>query len=433
MKQVIGLWQSWAFAVGTMTGSGIFLLPSVLAPFGGLTIYAWLLTAAGTLLIILTLGSLSSAIGKEGGPYAYCLEVMGPTPAFLIGWGHWISAWVAVAASSIAFAGYASCLFPSIEQSPTLRAIISISMVWILGLIFANGIGRVSATQIISTLLKAVPLLLIPALGFMLGKQPIEFSGPSVITASSFETISKVVLITMWVFIGAEVATIPAEQTIDAKKTIPRALLLGLATVTFVYIFATFGIWSVLPIDQLSHSSSPFADSAELFFGKAGASLVAIAIMISIFGSTNGCMVAAIIIPKSMSRDGLFPSLFSEMNRNDVAWKSLLVSLVLVTIVLLLHASERLVRVYEMLIILSTLATLLPYAACAIADLILQFKITRVRLYSPSVFRAIGALVFSVFMICGAGIEVIMYGVSLLMIGLITYLSLYRKPRLRKI
>lgn len=421
MKRTIGFWRSWSLVVGTMIGSGIFLLPSVLAPYGSLSIIGWVVTALGTLLIALTLGSLSSQIDKDGGPYAFAHEVLGPLFGFLIGWGLWVSFWVSIAATSVAFAGYASTLIPAIEHDGVLRTLISLLMIWTLAIIFYFGMRGVGLTQIITTLGKLVPLLLIPALGFILGEQPINVSLVDVVSEDSFSTISKVVLITMWAFLGIEVATIPAKDTINPKRTIPRAIVFGLLAVTVVYVFATLGLWSLIPVETLSQSPSPFADAADVIFGPIGATFVAVGVMISIIGSVNGCFVGTVILPQSMADDGIAPSLFTDKNQHGIAWKSLLIAVALITLVLLMNMSSRLVGVFELLIILSTLTSLLPYAVSALADLVLQLRFSEKPISKLSFLRAIGALVFSIFVILGAGLETIIYGAVLLVAGLLLY------------
>lgn len=431
MQKVIGFWRAWALVVGTMIGNGIFLLPSVLAPYGSLSLLGWIVTAMGTLLIALTLGSLSTKVIKDGGPYAYCHEALGPLIGFLMGWGLWISYWVSIAAASVAFAGYASSIFPTIEENNSVRTLVSISMVWVLGTFFLfGGIRGMSIIQVTTTLAKLLPLIIIPVAGLLYGQQNLSFTIGLNTEENIFTSVSKMVLITMWAFIGIEMATIAARETIDPKRTIPRALFFGLLAVSFVYIFATLGVFFALPTEVLVQSSSPFADVAEMFFGPIGATLVAIGVIISIVGSVNGCFLGSALFPKSMADNNLFPKMFSAVNRNGAPWKSILVSLVLVTIVLLLNANSRLIGMFEFLIILSTLTAILPYAACAIADMLMQYNSAgNVR---PLTFiRALGALAFSVFMIVGAGFESILYGFAFLLAGVPIYL-LYNQ-RLTKV
>jgi APA family basic amino acid/polyamine antiporter len=104
MKKPLGIWRTWSLVVGTMIGSGVFLLPSALAPYGSYSIWGWVITGVGTLFIALTLGSLAARIPRIGGPYAYTRAAFGDFPAFLIAWGYWISLWASIAAVAVAYA-----------------------------------------------------------------------------------------------------------------------------------------------------------------------------------------------------------------------------------------------------------------------------------------------------------------------------------------
>ncbi len=416
--------------VGTMIGSGIFLIPSVLAPYGSISLLGWFLTAFGALLIALTLGSLSTRVEKEGGPYAYCHELIGPAVGFFMGWGLWVSFWLAIAASSLAFSGYVSAMFPLFDHEGVFRTLISLLLVWCLASFFLLGIRGVGFLQLLTTILKLMPLLLIPALGFLYGDQSLSETLVYNKEVGFFEQISKVILITMFAFLGIEVATIPANETINPKKTIHRALFFGLLSVSFVYFFATMGVWLALPTDALSNSPSPFADAAEILIGPIGATVITIGIMISIIGSMNGSLLAAVLLPQSMASDKLFPKMFQDKNKYEAPWKSLAIVVMLISVVLLLGSTTNLVTYYEKLLILSTLTAILPFAACAIAELVLQVR--ERHSHSINIFtllRALGALIFSVCMIIGGGLESVIYGAFILAAGAPIYLRYKRTNR----
>lgn len=87
----LGFWAVWSLTVGVMIGSGVFLLPTVLAPYGLLSFGGWLITGAGSIAIALILGRLASRTKRTGGPYAYAHDAFGELPGFLVGWGYWAS------------------------------------------------------------------------------------------------------------------------------------------------------------------------------------------------------------------------------------------------------------------------------------------------------------------------------------------------------
>jgi len=113
----MGFWKCWAMSVGVMIGSGVFLLPSVLAPYGSASFLGWVLTSVGAILIALILGRLAGRTERSGGFYIYVQDVFGDLPGFLIAWGYWLAIVFAIAAISTAFAGYLGAFIPSVGQS----------------------------------------------------------------------------------------------------------------------------------------------------------------------------------------------------------------------------------------------------------------------------------------------------------------------------
>ena len=105
-KPKIGFWKCWSISVGVMIGSGVFLLPSVLAPFGSISFLGWLVTGSAAILISLILGRLSSRTNRSGGFYVYTQDAFGDLPGFLIAWGYWLAIVFSITAISTAFVGY---------------------------------------------------------------------------------------------------------------------------------------------------------------------------------------------------------------------------------------------------------------------------------------------------------------------------------------
>ncbi|MGW8266046.1 MAG: amino acid permease, partial [Longimicrobiales bacterium] len=118
----IGLWIATSLVVGNMIGSGVFLLPASLAPYGGISILGWLFTSVGALMVALLLARLGHRIPQAGGPYAFTRAGLGDLPAFLVAWGYWICIWTGNAAISVAFVGYMGVFFPPLSGEPALGA-----------------------------------------------------------------------------------------------------------------------------------------------------------------------------------------------------------------------------------------------------------------------------------------------------------------------
>jgi APA family basic amino acid/polyamine antiporter len=152
-----------------MIGNGIFLLPTVLAPYGSLSLLGWIFAGGGTLFIALVLGSLARRIPKLGGPYAYTRTAFGDLPGFVVAWGYWISVCSATAAGAVAFVGYLGVFVPQVTTEPITGAIAALAIIWLITGINVAGVKSAGIVQLVTTLLKLLPLFLIAGSGLLLG------------------------------------------------------------------------------------------------------------------------------------------------------------------------------------------------------------------------------------------------------------------------
>ena len=223
-NKVIGFWRGWSIAVGCAIGSGIFMMPTLLAPYGMLGLSGWLIAGGGSILVALTMSRLVRRIPKTGGPYVYANEGLGNFAGFIIAWTYWVACISAIAGISIAFVGYLGFFIPSITESSILSLISSLILVWAIVMLNIRSLENSSKFQVISTLLKLLPLIFIIALGvtnFDVANLPAL--NPSNI--HPFTLMATVTTLVMWSFIGIETATVPADNVINPKETIPKVLI----------------------------------------------------------------------------------------------------------------------------------------------------------------------------------------------------------------
>ncbi|MEP6390510.1 MAG: amino acid permease [Halioglobus sp.] len=430
MAKSLGFWRCWALVVGSMIGNGIFMLPAVLAPYGSLSLLGWVCSGAGTLLIAFTFGRLARRLPKLGGPYAYVQSTFGDAPGFIVGWGHWISYFVASAAAAVAFVGYLGFFFPALSDSAMLSALIGVGVIWLMTGINISGVQSAGVIQLVTTLLKLLPLFAVAGGGFLLADvTDVPATNPD---NESFPTlIAGLVMITMWAYVGIENVTIPADDVIEPRKTIPRALVVGAISATVVYVIATMGVMALVPQAQLVESTSPFADAAVRVVGDWGASVVAVGALISIVGALNGNILATGMLGRAIALDALFPKRFEKLNSAGAPVSSLIVSSILASLFIGMNYTRGLVAAFEMLILLSTLTTLLPYALAALAEIVLQYrdKSQGIDVSRLGFAVAIGALLFSLFAIVGSGLEIAAYGCLLLLAGIPVYLLTAKRRR----
>ena len=201
-----GLSISTAMIVGTMIGSGIFFLPTSLAEFGYLSFGGWLVSAIGALSLAWVFAKLTAWQPGLGGPYYYTREGIGDYPAFFVAWGYWVSIWVGNAAVAIACSSYLSMLIPALDN-PAAIALTAIVIIWLFTMINLLGLREAGKVQLLTALLKTVPLFLFGLFGLSsIEWQNIDYLPPQ--EASLGPTILAASALWLWAFLGVETASI---------------------------------------------------------------------------------------------------------------------------------------------------------------------------------------------------------------------------------
>ncbi|WP_417493685.1 APC family permease [Maricaulis sp.] len=410
----IGFWGCWSLTVGVMIGSGIFMLPAVMAPYGLMGFAGWALTAGGSILLALTLGRLAVRTTRTGGPYAYAHDAFGDLPGFLVVWGYWASYWIAIPAVAIAFVGYVTVFVPALGQVPMAQAGVALVLIWSLGLVSLRGASEASLLQLAMTVLKLLPILLIIGLGAVAG----EISHLPAVNPSGgtfIGVLSTTALLTMWAFAGLESGTIPAGEVRNPEKTIPRATVIGTITVAIIYIGSTAAVMMLVPTDQLAASTSPFADAAQRL-GPWGAPLISIGALIATAGALNGIIFLSGQLPMAVALDRLAPRFLATPNAGGAPKWSLLISLTLGSLLLIASYSRGLVGAFTFLLMMSTVTLLAPLLVSALAELRHSWKSAR----SWAIIALLAGL-YSCFAIFGSGLEVLFWGMVLTVAGLPVY------------
>src|SRR5882724_3979154 len=208
--QLLGFWMCVALVVGNSIGSGVFLLPASLAPYGLNSVVAWGFTASGAIALAIVFARLSRAYPQAGGPYAYVHVAFGPLIAFIVAWGYWISIWVGNVALATAGVSYLSPLMPWIAEKPGASALVTLLLLWLLTFVNWCGIKASGWVQSVTTVLKILPLIAVAALGLLAAR-------PGNPTAAlqiplSVSGVTAAATLTLWAMLGLESATIPADK-----------------------------------------------------------------------------------------------------------------------------------------------------------------------------------------------------------------------------
>ena len=423
LKRTMGLWMATALVIGNMVGSGIFLLPASLAGAAGpVSIIGWLFTGVGAMLLALVFARMARTFPQTGGPYVYSRRAFGDFAGFWTAWGYWIAAWAGNAAITVAFVGYLAVFWPALGTHNLLAALVGIATIWLLTAVNVLGIKEGGRVQLVTTILKFVPLVVIAIVGlFWIDTDNLTPFSPH----GTWSAISAAAPLTLWAFIGLESATVAAGEVKDPERNIPRATIIGTLAVTVIYILGTLVVMGALPIKELADSSSPFAAAAGAMWGGSWTKIVAAVALAATFGCLNGWIILQARVPLAAAEDGLFPAEFAKVHgKRKTPVFGLVVSSFFVSVLMLMNYTKGLVDAFTFIILLATLTTLVPYAfsAAAQAHLLLTDRgLFKMKSFLTDLFIAALAFVYSVWAITGSGKDIIAKGFVLLLAGIPVY------------
>ena len=416
----LGLVACTALVVGNMIGSGIFLLPASLAAFGPISLVGWVVTSVGAVILAIIFGRLSRIVTKTGGPYAYTEAGFGEFAGFIIAWGYWIALWTGNAGVAVALAGYVGFLVPAVGNSDAYSLAVALIAIWTLTLVNVRGVAEAGAVQVVTTVLKLVPLALIGTFGF-LWIDAANFTPANTSGLSNIAAISAAAALTLWAYLGLESATVPAGDVIDPERTIPRATIIGVLIAAAVYISVTTVAIGVIPSELLAISSAPLADVARVMWGPSGGVLVALGAVIATFGTLNGFTLLTGQVPYGAALDRVFPRRLGQLSRYGTPANALVFSNFLASLLVVMNFAQGLVGAFNTIILLAVMSSLLPYALCALTELMIILKTGR-SVAGPELLKVaiLGGLGFaySLWAIYGSGSDTVFYGFLLVLAGI---------------
>lgn len=419
-KSKLGFWSSTALVVGNMIGSGIFLLPATLAVYGGISLLGWFCAAIGAILMALVFGELGRlAPETTGGPYAYTRLSLGEFPAYLVAWSYWISIWCTNAAIAVALVSYLTVFIPVLGHNSIAAVVAGLSVIWLLTWTNSKKIRTVGVVQLITTILKLIPILLIGLVGIFYFKTA-NFPSFNLTGDSNFFVLTTATTLIFFAFLGMESTTIPGVKIRNAQTTIRKATIVGTIVTAAVYLLSTAAIMGILPNETLATSNAPFADAAHVFWGDYAKYIVAAGAIISTFGALNGWILLQGQIPMSAAQDKIFPKVFGKLNENGSPAMGLVMSSILATILMALNYAKSLVEAFAFMLLLSTLSVLVPFVFSTASYVIESFKRKENNLPGRIIIGTV-AFGFCLWMMAGSGQEVVFWGFLFIIAGIPFY------------
>jgi APA family basic amino acid/polyamine antiporter len=414
-RRPLGFWMATALVVGNVVGSGVYLLPASLAPYGPNSLLAWLFTATGAVLLAVVFAALSRSFPRDGGPYVFTRAAFGERAGFVVAWGYWVSVWVGNAAIATGAVSYTSAFAPWMASVPGASALSTIAVVWLLTLVNCWGVRAAGWVQAVTAALKLVPLVAVALVGAFFVRP--EALGSFAEVPLTLDRTTAAATLALWALLGFESATVPADKVEDPARTIPRATLVGTLVSAVLCFLACSLVLLLVPAARLSASNAPFADAARVIWGDGAAAVVAVFAAISAYGALNGWILLQGELPFAMARDGIFPRPFARESTRRTPAFALVFTSVLVTALVVMNFHGSMAQAFRFFILLATSANLVAYLVCSLALLVLirQDRLSGSRRGTPWLAAA-GALggAYSLWAIAGAGREATVWGAVLL-------------------
>lgn len=407
----LGFWMTWAVVVGTMIGSGIFMLPASLAPFGANAIAGWVVSGVGAVALAYSIGRLAHG-AKGSGIQSYIEQAFGPYVAFLTTFAFWISTWAALAAVAVAGAAAIGRLAPGLSSDLAV-ALVAVTLLWVFQATNALGARSTGRLAVVAALLKVVPLVAVIIVFVQVGA-----AGDSMVALApmpvTLDNIAAASAITLFAMLGFENAAAPVDKVRDPQRTIPRALVGGTVFVGLLYLAVSTAILLLLPVDVASSSNSPFADAIGRSWGKAGILFAALGIAVSAAGYVNANILVCGELGYSMALRRELPSVLARTIGENTPLNAQLLGTSLASGLILANMSKNTADLFTFMALLTACATLWLYLAAALGVL-------KQRPAGLALVAALAALAFTLFAFYGSGLEANLWSLGLLGAGALVY------------
>ena len=362
MNKKLKLWDATMLVMGSMIGSGIFIVSSDMMRnlgSGYWLIAVWIITGIMTVAAAISYGELSSMFPAAGGQYTYIKEIFGKMPGFLYGWGLFtVIQTGTIAAVAMAFGKFTSYLVPALNSDPIFQSvgfkitwiqILAIGIILLLTYINSRGLKNGKILQDVFTSSKIIALLAIIIFGVILVKdsqwaqnlsfgwnafQDFGVENGNRLESSGWKSIGGVTLLggiaaamvgSVFSSVAWENVTFMSGEIENPKKNVVKAMVLGTTVVMILYLFVNFVYLHALGRDGIAFAENnrPAVAASEVIFGSTGTIIMAILVMISTFGCINGLVLAGARVFQTMAKGNLFFKSAAENNKNGVPGKSL--------------------------------------------------------------------------------------------------------------
>ena len=408
--------ESITLVIGNMIGAGIFMLPISLSEYGSISIFGWIISGLIAIALAKIFKKLSKKYPGESGPFTYTNIFFGEFIAFVVVWGYWVSILLLNASLAIAVTSYSTVFIPELANQ-YYNISFSILIIFIISIIGYKAIRWIGDFQFYTTVIKIIPLILTVIIGFLFFNIE-NFFPLNISTETDFKAITISTTLTFFAFLGIESATVPEDKIKNPIENVSKATSYGVGFTFILYILSTIALIGILSPEQIQDSNAPFADAGGVIFGDYARYIMAFFAIVSALGCLNGWTLLQIELPKDLSKNNLFPEVFSKENSNKVPISGLIISNIIVVGLISMNYSKDLSNIFTYLILTSTFCTLILYLLLTIGEIVLIFKNKK---YLRTNFISIPVFLFLIWMIIGVGYDSILLGLLLLSISIPIY------------
>ncbi len=435
LQSQLTLFDVTNLVVGAIIGADIYVASTFGAQYlGPFSLLVWVIAGLMAIVIALCFAQCAALLPKVGGPYAYAREAWGPFWGFIVGWSLWLAEWVSLAVFPVAFVRYLSVFLPNLGLVyQTLFKVL-----FVLFLVASNIFGVKSAgrTNDVLTLVKLGPLILFSAIGvlFVIVHPAVAVSNFSPFVPNGLGNFGLALVLIFWAYAGFEISTIPAEEIKDPKKTIPRAIVLGIAIVTVFYLVTNAVLFAVRKSADLAMDTAPLASAtkAALNWNPAlvlvGGAIVGVGALISVAGSDESGMIGTSRLGYALAADGLFPSVFAKIHpKYKTPYLGIIIQAVTALVAAVYGSLEMLVATSVFLLSAAYLAT-----GLSVFWLRKRFPAPQSRWEASTVIPVLG-IIFSLFLMSQCTVIQIATATLMLLVGIPIYIKYSPKKELTDI
>jgi amino acid transporter len=415
LNRSLGLYDVVSLVIGTIVGADIYIAASfgagLLGPFA---VFAWLIAGVMAIIIALCFAECSSLVPQVGGPYAYAKRAFGNFTGFLAGWSLLIASWSSIAVFPLAFVAYLDFFIP--HMSAILQIIIKVLFVFFLTVVNYFGVRQAGKANDILTILKIAPILILTIAGiaYFFIKPSLLIANFTPIAPLGIGGLGSAIVLIFWAYVGFELVTVPSDEIINSKRTIPLAIGIGMGTIALFYVVTNFVILGLVPWMELSMSTAPLALAGYTLIGTVGAGFLTIGALLSISGSDEAGILSAARIPYAMAADGLLPRIFAKVHPK---YETPYVALIVQNTVTLIAA---IFGTISQLIILSVFTLLFCYLLTCISVFPLRKKYNTGGFKLPWIVPVLGVLV-ALYIMTQCAPNQIIIGSALILLGIPVY------------